>query len=61
MEFKGEPDSRNLMSEKGYGVSWEIIESYFKNNHLERLVRHQLESYNYFITYEIQKTIQMFR
>ena len=60
MDFKSELDSRNLMAEKGYGVSWDIIESYFKNNHLEKLVRHQLESYNYFITYEIQKTIQMF-
>lgn len=60
MDFKGEPDSRNMMEGKGYGVSWEVIESYFKNNHLEKLVRHQLESYNYFITYEIQKTIQMF-
>lgn len=60
MDFKGDSDSRNIMTEKGYGVSWDIIESYFKNNHLEKLVRHQLESFNYFITYEIQKTIQMF-
>ena len=60
MDFKGEPDSRNMIMGKGYGVSWEIIESYFKNNHLDKLVRHQLESFNYFITYEIQKTIQMF-
>ena len=26
--------------------SWTIIESYFANKHLNRLVRHQLESYN---------------
>ncbi len=41
-------------------VSWKIIESYFKGQHLERLVRHQLESYNYFINYQIKKTIEMF-
>ena len=37
-----------------------IIESYFKGQHLERLVRHQLESYNNFIGYQIIKTIEMF-
>jgi len=39
---------------------WNIIESYFKGQHLERLVRHQLESYNNFIGYQITKTIEMF-
>ena len=28
---------------------FEIIESYFRGQHLERLVRHQIESYNHFI------------
>ena len=28
---------------------WNIIESYFKGHHLDRLVRHQLESYNNFV------------
>jgi DNA-directed RNA polymerase II subunit RPB2 len=37
-----------------------IIESYFQGQHLERLVRHQLESYNHFVNYQIQRTIQMF-
>jgi DNA-directed RNA polymerase beta subunit len=37
-----------------------IIESYFKGQHLERLVRHQLESYNNFVEYQITKTIEMF-
>jgi DNA-directed RNA polymerase beta subunit len=37
-----------------------ILESYFKTGHLDRLVRHQLESYNHFITFQIEKTIQMF-
>ena len=39
---------------------WTIIESYFNNHHLNRLVRHQLESYNNFVEYQIIKTIEMF-
>jgi DNA-directed RNA polymerase beta subunit len=41
-------------------VPWKIIESYFKGQHLKRLVRHQLESYNNFVEYQIVKTIEMF-
>jgi len=37
-----------------------IIESYFDGQHLQRLVRHQIESYNHFVNYQIQRTIQMF-
>ena len=39
---------------------WTIIESYFKDKHLEKLVRHQLESYNNFVGNQIIKTIEMF-
>jgi len=39
---------------------WTIIETYFKDKHLERLVRHQLESYNNFVGNQIIKTIEMF-
>jgi len=39
---------------------FDIIESYFNGKHLERLVRHQIESYNHFVNYQIQRTIQMF-
>lgn len=39
---------------------FKIIESYFNGNHLERLVRHQIESYNHFINYQAERTIQMF-
>ena len=39
---------------------WSIIETYFRDKHLERLVRHQLESYNNFVGYQIIKTIEMF-
>ena len=64
----------NKMSNKGYNAKgefdiknnpyiedpWTIIESYFKDHHLDRLVRHQLESYNNFVGYQIVKTIEMF-
>tara|TARA_B110000090_G_scaffold43874_1_gene49140 strand:- start:1554 stop:5234 length:3681 start_codon:yes stop_codon:yes gene_type:complete len=39
---------------------YSIIESYFEGKYLERLVRHQIESYNYFINYQVQRTIDMF-
>ena len=39
---------------------WTIIESYFRGKHLDKLVRHQLESYNNFVGYQIFKTIEMF-
>jgi DNA-directed RNA polymerase II subunit RPB2 len=39
---------------------WTIIGAYFKNQHLKRLVRHQIESYNDFVNSQIQKTIEMF-
>ena len=39
---------------------WSIIESYFSGQQLERFVRHQLESYNNFVGYQIIKTIEMF-
>lgn len=40
--------------------SWDIIKSYFSERHLQRLVRHQIESYNHFINNQITKTIDMF-
>ena len=39
---------------------WDIIGSYFQGQHLERLVRHQVESYNLFVNHQIQQTIDMF-
>ena len=34
---------------------WDVISSYFDGKHLEQLVRHQIESYNDFVTYQIPK------
>uniref|UniRef100_A0A6C0JEF0 DNA-directed RNA polymerase n=1 Tax=viral metagenome TaxID=1070528 RepID=A0A6C0JEF0_9ZZZZ len=39
---------------------WTIIGSYFHGKHLEQMVRHQIESYDDFVTYQIPKTISMF-
>jgi len=39
---------------------FQILESYFDGKHLERLVRHQIESYNHFVNFQIQRTIGMF-
>ena len=39
---------------------WSVIGSYFDGKHLDQLVRHQIESYNDFVTYQIPKTISMF-
>ena len=39
---------------------WDVIQSYFKGQHLERLVRHQIESYNNFVECQIDRTIEMF-
>tara|TARA_A100001015_G_scaffold319919_1_gene444503 strand:- start:1803 stop:2258 length:456 start_codon:yes stop_codon:yes gene_type:complete len=41
-------------------LPWTLIESYFKNQHLKQLIRHQLESYNHFISTQLESTINMF-
>ena len=37
-----------------------ILQSYFEGKGLDRLTRHQIESYNNFVNYQMQKTIEMF-
>jgi len=56
------PDEKALLEHLGEYIEepFHIIESYFEGQHLERLVRHQIESYNHFVNYQIQRTIQMF-
>ena len=48
------------MCELKQNDSWAIIEAYFRDYHLQRLVRHQVDSYNYFVNYQMQNTIDMF-
>ena len=52
--------NKNFDEEKHTENMWSIIENYFKGKHLKQLVRHQVESYNNFVQYQIQKTIHMF-
>ena len=40
--------------------AFNIIETYFNGQHSSRLVRHQLESYNHFMNYDMKRTIDMF-
>ena len=56
------PAETNVLSHLGNYTEepYSLIESYFEGKHLERLVRHQIESYNNFVNYQIQRTIQMF-
>jgi DNA-directed RNA polymerase II subunit RPB2 len=50
--------------DREYGTSpedaWSLIASYFEGQHLDRLVRHQIESYNDFVQCQIPRTIAMF-
>ena len=56
------PEEKSILDHIGSFIEepYNIIESYFGGQHLERLVRHQIESYNHFVNYQIQRTIQMF-
>jgi DNA-directed RNA polymerase II subunit RPB2 len=61
-EVKSSDMYDNVLADLGDYIEepFQLLESYFKGQYLERLVRHQIESYNNFINYQIQKTIQMF-
>ena len=39
---------------------FDILSSYFEGKPLERLARHQLESYNHFVNFQMLRTIEMF-
>ena len=61
---KTDPSPANTESDWTTGAyteaPWDIIGSYFQGQHLERLVRHQVESYNLFVNHQILQTIDMF-
>ena len=50
----------DIAHDKYIETPWSIIESYFKGEQIGRFVRHQLESYNNFVGFQITKTIEMF-
>ena len=58
-----EYDNNSNKNEKNISekeIPWTIINSYFSNQHLKQLIRHQIESYNDFISRQIPHTIEMF-
>ena len=57
---KSETNSQEDSMDESNEINWKVIESYFKNDHLGKLVRHQLESYNHFINEDLINTINMF-
>jgi DNA-directed RNA polymerase II subunit RPB2 len=58
-EFKFN-DAFDIENDPYIETPWNIIESYFNGQELDRFVRHQLESFNNFVGYQIIKTIEMF-
>jgi len=60
LQMNPQPALFDIENEPYIETPWHIIESYFKGQHLQRFVRHQLESYNNFVGYQITKTIDMF-
>jgi len=53
-------DAFDIKNNQYIEAPWNVIDAYFRDKHLERLVRHQLESYNNLVGYQIIKTIEMF-
>ena len=60
MQSKNNENTVDNGNDQYIETPWDIIGSYFKGQHLDRFVRHQLESYNNFVGYQIIKTIEMF-
>ena len=60
MNTENKQQMSDIMNQPYIEEPWSIIQSYFQGQHLERFVRHQLESYNNFVGYQIIKTIEMF-
>jgi DNA-directed RNA polymerase beta subunit len=60
VEMNPSKDMFDVHNDQYIETPWSIIESYFRGHHLDRLVRHQLESYNNFVNHQIIKTIEMF-
>lgn len=55
-----EKRSKMLATDTYIETPWTLISTYFGDQHLSRLVRHQTESYNKFVTDLIPATIEMF-
>ena len=52
-------DTKNFTEWSSVENPWDIINKYFSDGYLERMVRHQIESYNEFVNSQMKKTIHM--
>jgi DNA-directed RNA polymerase beta subunit len=59
-EKEKEKEIFDILKDTYIEAPWTIIGSYFQDKHLDRLVRHQLESYNNFVGLQLPQTIDMF-
>ena len=61
-EYLDQPENKDLLGhlENYEEDAYTILGSYFKDKELNRLTRHQTESTNHFINYQMQATIDMF-
>jgi DNA-directed RNA polymerase II subunit RPB2 len=53
-------DSNKINVNEYIEEPWDIIGTYFKGKHLKQLVKHQIESFNLFVSQQIPQTIDMF-
>ena len=60
-EHISKEDAEFYLRDQNYiETPWQILKTYFEGHHLQRLVRHQIESYNLFVNHQIEQTIEMF-
>ena len=56
MASQGANNEKTMKNELNYEnfseLAWSVINLYFKQDYLKQLVRHQIESYNYFMNYQ---------
>ena len=61
-EKEEDPTNNVLLGHLGDYIEepYDILASYFEGCQLNRLTRHQIESYNHFVNFQMQRTIEMF-
>ena len=54
-------DGKDEKDEKEECVSgWDVLQTYFASNPTSQLIRHQIESYDHFVQYQMDATVEMF-
>ena len=62
MEYNlSDDDDEEIEKEMNYNKdTWDVIRLYFNQNNKRQLVKHQIDSYNYFINTQIKEIVQQF-